>query len=124
MEVYVVEKGCYSDRRVEAVVETEEEAKELCRFFGSRYDDVSYTKFDTKSFQTTKKFAFEVNLGSANEGPTAEYEGTGYYDWLKGENTYIGAFPDWIIFARDPEQAIKIAQDLEAERLAKERGLV
>ena len=61
MKVYVIEKGCYSDRYVVGVVETKEEADRVVEILEkSRFDDVGYTIFDTKQFQTDR-LRFQVS---------------------------------------------------------------
>ena len=52
MKVYVIEKGCYSDRHVVGVTETEKEAKAICKVISGKYkyDKASYTEYDTKQF--------------------------------------------------------------------------
>ena len=123
--VYAVLKGWYSDRHIVGIVESEEEAKELCRMFNkeTRYDSdsVSYEKYDTKKF-ADKRFRFIVN----------DYCGVGDwecahddYDLYKNykDTTSLGS-SSFVVYAESPQQAIKIAQDMRAMELAEKEGIV
>ena len=121
MKVYVIEKGCYSDRHIIGVVETEEEAKKICKAVSGHYkiDGASYTEYDTKQF-TTSLLRYVVSdwYGVWR----AEYDD---YDLRSMYKTNMKEYDgSYIIYASDPEQAIKIAQDMKAEEDAKEAGIV
>ena len=111
MKIYVIEKGCYSDRYVVGVVETKEEAERVVEILGkSGCEDVGYSIFDTKQFQTDR-LRFQVSY--MFEEWEVEYDD--WHDAEYTENTEI--YEDcWIIYAPNPEKAIKIAQDMRAER--------
>ena len=113
MKVYVIEKGCYSDRYVVGVVETEQEANRVVEILeNSGCEDVGYSVFDTKQFQTDRlRFQVRCEFGEW------EVEYDDWHDAEYTENTEI--YEDcWMIYAPNPEKAIKIAQDMRAERLA------
>ena len=113
MKVYVIEKGCYSDRYVVGVVETKQEAEKVVEILEkSRCEDVGYSIFDTKQFQTDR-LHFLVSY-------TFDEWIVTYEDYLYGEYTEnTEVYEDcWVIYAPNPEKAIKIAQDMRAERLA------
>ena len=119
MKVYVIEKGCYSDRHVVGVVETEQEAKEICKNILSDDDSASYEEYDTKKFETElPRFCVYFCFGEW----VAEYDDIGIYESYK-ESTedYENHF---VIFAKTKEVALKIAQDMRALRLAKENMIV
>jgi len=121
MKVYVIEKGCYSDRHVVGVTETKEEADEVCKAITGKYkyDKASYTEYDTKQFQINQ-IRFQVSY-LCNEWE-AEYDDYDFYEEYK-ENTEV--YEDfYVIYANTSDQAIKIAQDMRAEKLARKEGLV
>ena len=116
----MIEKGIYSDRFIVGVVTTEEQAKEVSKAVADygREDEVSYTEFDTDQF-ITKQLRFKVR-----EWPDewqVEYDDYDLYEDYK-ENTmmYEGRY---IVYAKNKEQAIKIAQDMKAEYLAEKNGV-
>jgi len=122
MKVYVIEKGQYSDRHVVGVVETKEEADKICDILNrtdESYKDTTWTEYDTTQFHTDRlrfivEYAFEqwfieyddYNLYSKYTESTCDYEG------------------HYIIYAKTPEQALKIAQDMEAQLKAEKEGLI
>ena len=108
MMVYAVLKGWYSDRHIVGIVESEEEAKELCRMFNkeTRYDSdsVSYEEYDTKKF-ADKRFRFIVNDycgfgdweceyddydSATSVGLGASVQGASGYVWESGKYYVIG----------------------------------
>lgn len=121
MKVYVIEKGCYSDRHVVTVVETQEEAEKLCENLGGDYADVSWEEYDTKEFQT-KQIAYAVQHYYDGEW-IAEYDEY-YTHESENKNNHKEYSCRYVIFANSPQQAIKIAQDMEAVNNAIEEGLV
>lgn len=120
MKIYVIEKGQYSDRRVVGVTDNKQMAIKICKM-GSNHkymaDDITYSEWDTEQFSNGLiRYRVEYFLGDWN------YE----FDDFWGEyDSNIEVYEDtFIIFADSPEQAIKIAQDMRAERIAKQKGLV
>lgn len=123
MVVYVIEQGQYSERHIVGVVETEEEAKQLCDSLNKcAYifeDSATYRAYDTKQFQT-KKMRYTVTFFYDDE-PQVEYDGYGFYDvYDHSVMVYSGFF---VIYADTPEQALKIAYDMRAEAEAERNGL-
>ena len=120
MKVYVIEKGMYSDRHIIGVVETEEEAKKICNVISTNQEEdwVEYTEYDTHQFSTIRlRYHVYEFCGEWN----AEYDDYGLYDMYRdNEEQYEGSY---VIYANSPQQAIKIAQDMRAEKLAKEKGV-
>ena len=121
MKVYVIEKGSYSDRHVVGVTETEKEAKEICKAISGeyKYDEASYTEYDTKQFQINQ-IRFQVSY--LYNKWKAEYDDYDLYEEYR-ENTEV--YDDfYVIYTNSPDHAIKIAQDMRAEKLAKEKGIL
>lgn len=121
MKVYVIEKGIYSDRHIIGIVETEAEAKNVIKAIkcGSYDDDsISYEEYDTHQF-ADKRFRYNVTDYAGDW--EAEYDEYDLWDKYK-ENT-CESFGSYIIYANSPDQAIKIAQDMRAEELARKNGL-
>ena len=120
MKVYVIEKGMYSDRHIIGVVETEEEAKKICNVISTNQEEdwVEYTEYDTYQFSTIRlRYHVSEFCGEWN----AEYDDYGLYGMYRdNEEQYEGSY---VIYANSPQQAIKIAQDMRAEKLAKEKGV-
>lgn len=122
MKVYVIEKGIYSDRHIIGIVETEAEAKNVIKAIkcGSYDDDsISYDEYDTHQFIDKR---FRYNVTDYNGEWEAEYDEYDLWNNYK-ENTceYSGSY---IIYANSPSQAIKIAQDMRAEELARKEGII
>lgn len=121
MKVYVIEKGAYSDRHVVGVAETKEEAEKICKAITGKYkyEKPSYTEYDTKQFQINQ-IRFQVSY-FYNEWE-AEYDDYDFYEEYR-ENTEV--YEDfYVIYANSPAQAIKIAQDMRAEKLAKKAEII
>lgn len=121
MKVYVIEKGMYSDRHIIGVVESEEKAKKICNVISTNQEEdwVEYTEYDTHQFSTIRlRYHVSEFCGEWN----AEYDDYGLYGMYRdNEEQYEGSY---VIYANSPQQAIKIAQDMKAEKLAKESGVV
>ena len=122
MKVYVIEQGEYSDRHVVGVTESEEDAKRICEAIGSKWHgeiDTNYHEFDTEQFTVNKLLRFEVS--EYGDGWKAEYDFDDFYKHYT-ENTifYEGHY---IVYAKDQDHAIKIAQDMDAEYRAKKEGI-
>ncbi len=123
MKVYVIEKGWYSDRHIVGVVETEEEAKKICEMLKrtDEYDcdSVSYGEYDTHQFKTSRmRFMVEHYFGDWR----VQYDAYNLWDTYK-DNTEDYEY-HYIIYANSPEQAVKIAQDMEAEKKARQQGVI
>ena len=124
MKVYVIEKGRYSDRHVVGVVESKEEAEEICKAVSGHYygEDATYEEYDTTRFQNNHmRFIVYNSSFYERDDWRAEYDDYDLHKEFK-ENTeyYDGVY---IIYANSPDVAIKIAQDMKAEKLAKEKGV-
>ena len=116
MIVYVIKTGCYSD--VYAVVETEEEAKNICGVLESAGEDcVAYDAYDTKQIQCDR-IPFLIYKFRGRWCAEALHPNT-----LTHGNVYNAYIDEYRIFAHNAEQAIRIAQDMETERKAIEAGI-
>lgn len=116
MKVYVVEVGQYSSRTVAAVTETKQEAKRLCDALG---DDAGYEEFDTEQFQFSKlRYIVENYYGEWE----AEIDKWGLGEKFK--NNFREFEGRYIIYSDTPDNAIKIAQDMEAEYQAQKEGII
>lgn len=122
MKVYVIEKGQYSGRYVAAVTDNEEEAKLICEAIADKNyeDDATYTEFDTEQFRTNL-LRFEVSYYTYDEPEVHFCE---YWEWNEiKSNTRIHE-DEYVVFARNKEEALKIAQDMRAEGIAKRKGIL
>ena len=144
MIVYVIERGEYSDRYVHAVVEDEELAKKvverLNEYYAKDYEfkDASYTAYDTNQFlnHLNDVVAYYVTFDEINFSAIAldcidsyscdvykKYKDIDRTMYLGDDDKRYGYKEQYIVFARDKEHAIKIAQDMRMKRLAEEQGL-
>ena len=126
MKVYVIEMGCYSDRHIVGVVETEEEAKRICNNI-SEIDDwdadtAVYTEYDTKQFQSHRMRFVVIHDGwDGHDEWNVSYDD---YDIYANYKTNTQDYEDhFIIYANSRQQAIKIAQDMYYESKAKKEGI-
>ena len=123
MKVYVIEKGYYSDRHTIGIVETKKEADEICKvlYDTNSYDkdSIGYSEYDTKQFQINR---LRFHVSCLYDEWEVEYDDYDIYESYK-ENTEIYE-DNYIIYANSLAQAIKITQDMRAEKLAKKEGLV
>ena len=120
MKVYVIEKGMYSDRHIVGVVESEEEAKKICNVISTHPEEdwVEYTEYDTHQFVTSRLRYHVYDYGDEWEANYDDYDLLAMYK--DNSEEYGGSY---VIYANSPQQAIKIAQDMKAEKLAKEKGV-
>ena len=115
MKVYVMEYGQYSDRHVIGVTDDKKKARKICKMLGATYEE-----WDTEQFDVPNAIRYEVMAPGTywSDEWYVEYDEYDIYDEYK-ENTedYDGHY---IIYADSPDQAVKIAQDMRAEKLARE----
>lgn len=111
MDVYVIEKGCYSDRHVVGVTETQEEAERICELLNkTTYEPyASWEKYDTHQF-ITKPMRFLVS-NDFDEWKVDFDDYDLYKNYTENSEIFEGYY---VIYAWEPDVAIKIAQDLEA----------
>ena len=119
MKIYVIQKGEYSDKHIIGVTDDKCKAETVSNAIGGWY-----TEFDTDQFTIPRCIRYQVYdpVNSYTDDWLAEYDDWEIYDNYK-ENSivYDGLY---IIYADSPQQAIKIAQDMRAEKLAEEKGLI
>lgn len=117
MKVYVIQHGYYSDRHITGVTTDEEKAKKICEML-----DSSYSEWDTDQFEVPNAIRFEVMPPLYGEKNWyVEYDEYGIYsDYKENTEDYKDHF---IIYADSSDQAVKIAQDMRAERLAVQKGI-
>lgn len=122
MKVYVIEKGYYSDRHIVGVVETKEEAMRVAEAIKDSWDkdSVRWQEYDTNQF-TDFRIRYLVSR-EYNNAWRAEFDAYNLYDEYK-ESAQMYE-DNYVIYADDSQQAIKIAQDMYYEDLAKKEGLV
>lgn len=123
MIVYVIEKGWYLDRHIVGIVETEDEAQKICDAIKDNSwdsDSVRYEEYDTNRFKNTRmRFVVDYEYNGSWHSKYDEYE------WNDVYNNNIESYENhYIIYANHSNEAIKIAQDMRAEKLAKENGLI
>lgn len=126
MKVYVVEQGIYSGKHIVGISESLEEAKMISDAVNdSRYpsyasDEISITEYDTKAFRDCRlKFLVSIYDDDVNV-EIVDFSWDLYKEFT--ETCYTG-YGDYIIYAKNVEQAVKIARDMEAQRKAKEVGV-
>lgn len=120
MKVYVIEMGQYSDRHIVDIVETRELAEDICeRIGGDRWDRATFTEYDTNHF-VDRRLRYIVNELCGKW--TARFDTWGIYDFYKDSAEFLE--DEWVIYANSQEQAIKIAQDMKAEKAAMKEGIV
>ena len=125
MKVYVIMKGEYSDIHVVGVALDEEKAKKIAEAMsdngGSGYGDAWVDEYDTEEF-ATMRIKYIVDYYESGRWEATVDDWGGYKEYTESsvvthrENKYI-------VFAESQEQAIKIAQDMRAQELAKESGI-
>lgn len=121
MKVYVIEKGQYSDRHIIAVSDSPEKAEEIRAAVSGKYrgEEATITEYDTNQFANSV-FRYEV-IEDYNDIWRVKYDDWNL-NWQYPESCH--AYADtYIVYAKNPDQAIKIAQDIKAQRKAEEEGV-
>ena len=122
MRVFIILRGHYSGRYIAGVVETEEEAKRICDAINcssvSYHNDAYYEEHDTKQF-ITKKLQWVVEW--AYPGWDVRCADTYEHDDITESTEYYDGY--YVVFADNKDQAIKIAQDIRAEKMAEREGV-
>ena len=123
MKVYVIMKGEYSDRHVVGVALDEEKAKKIAEAMsdGFGYGDAWVDEYDTEEF-TTMRIRYIVDYYESGRWEVVVDDWGNYEEYT--ENSAAAHYEGkYIVFAESQEQAIKIAQDMRAQELAKENGI-
>ena len=123
MKVYVIQKGEYSGRHIIGVTDSKEKADQICDAISGKekyQSSVGYDVFDTDQF-TDCLYKYEVNDWGDGDWNVSYDE---WDTWTRfKENTVMNE--DWfIVYAHNPDEAIKIAQDMQAKYKAEKAGVV
>lgn len=124
MKVYVIEKGCYSDRYIVGVTDSEETAKIIQKQYDYN-DDTQYTEYDTDQFKVVKPMCYTINYDTKTHIWRGYPDGYHIHNYTKSE--YLGkegVIESYAVLANTLDQAKKIAQDMKMMRLAEENDLV
>lgn len=132
MKVYVVLKGCYSDTHIIGVTFDKRIAEELKNRGERLSNEVHYEEWETDMFGSNADdmyFRFVVYHNYDDDSFDWKVEKDDYYEGIVGCDNIMKDFSErkfmqFNIRAKTAEQALKIAQDMKAEHLAKKKGLV
>lgn len=114
MKVYVIEHGYYSDRYIIGVTESRKDAEEIVRAMNLDEDATDITEYDTEQFKVNNRLRFFVELGFYGDDECSfEDDSSCYSKILKTTRLYDSAY---IVYAKNHEEALKIARDMEAQR--------
>lgn len=119
MKVYVIERGDYSDRHIVGVFESREEARNICKRLTPEPDEsISCVEYDTNQFSANRmRFIVDKFLGEWD----ANHDD---YDLYNMYTENVCDYEDhYVIYANSANQAIKIAQDMEAQIRAEKEGI-
>ena len=118
MKVYVITKGAYSDYRIVGVSLDKKRAKEIAKAVDESKESWLYEarveEYDTDLFATCLRYL--VNYVHNRWEATVD-------DYDEHQTNYAYHDKSFIVYAKDEEHAIKIAQDMRAEYLAKQKGI-
>ena len=114
MKVYVITKGYYSDYHIVGVCLDKKKAKEIAEAVSDLYE-AYVEEYNTDAFVTG--FRHHVNYVDG-------IWRAGIDDYDKHQSNYAYSDKSFIVYAKDKEHAIKIAQDMRAEYLAKQEGVI
>ncbi len=118
MKVYVITKGCYSDYHIVGVCLDKKKAKEIAEAVSeeprSLYE-AYVEEYDTDDF--VAGFRYYVNYV---DGIWC----AGIDDYDEHRSNYAYSDKSFIVYAKDKEHAVKIAQDMRAEYLAEQKGVM
>ena len=115
MKVYVITKGCYSDYHIVGVSLDKERAEEIVKAVTEEPEylyKACVEEYDTDQFNNSS-LRFLVNYDSEWTAQYDEYDCREDYK----QNTCFGE-NSFVVYAKDKEHAIKIAQDMRAEYMA------
>lgn len=118
MKVYVITKGCYSDYHIVGVSLDKARAEEIANAVSEEPESLykAYVEeYDTDAFVTG--FRYHVSYDRGDWSASIDD-----YDDHQSNHAYNDR--SFVVYAKDERHAIKIAQDMRAEYLAKEKGVV
>ena len=118
MKVYVITKGCYSDYRIVGVSLDKKRAKEIAKAVDDSKESWLYEarveEYDTDLLATCLRYHVSYIQGRWEAGAD---------DYDEHQTNYMYNEKSFVVYAKDEEHAIKIAQDMRAEYLAKQKGI-
>ena len=118
MKVYVITKGCYSNYHIVGVSLDKKRAEEIAKAMDesneSWLNETRVEEYNTDAFVTGLRYHVSYIKGDW----TADIDD---YDTHQSNHTYNER--SFVVYAKDKEHAIKIAQDMRAEYMAKESGV-
>ena len=117
MKVYIITKGAYSDYRIVAVVLDKKRAKEIVKAVSDpkwSFEEARIEEYDTDTFAT--QYAYDVNYHDKRW--YAEID-----EYADHQSNHAYNDHSFLVFAKDKDHAIKTAQDMRAEYLAKKKGI-
>lgn len=118
MKVYVITKGCYSDYHIVGVSLDKTRAEEIANAVSeepkSLYE-AHVEEYDTDAFVTGFRYFVWYDRYNKWNASIDDYD----------EHQINHAYSDrrFVVYAKDTMHAVKIAQDMRAEYLAKEKGV-
>lgn len=117
MKVYVITKGCYSGYHIVGVCLDKKKAKKIAEAVSeeprSLYE-ARVEEYDTDAFVA----GFRYHVSYADDIWYADID-----DFDEHRNNYAYNDRSFVVYAKDKEHAVKIAQDMRAEYMAKESGV-
>lgn len=120
--VYVIEKGCYSDRHIVAVTADRQRADNLARLFSDDYDSCSVEEYELDEAKTESAL---YTVRFMEDGTIAVNRGE--YEWHEHGDVADYPLDDSVmrvwVRASDEEHAKKAAQDRRAAYLAQKAGV-
>ena len=123
MKVYVVQSGEYSDRGIECIFSTREKAELYVETYNSctKWNEADIEEYELDSvFLDDGRMAFSAEKSRSGKWLVMpcpyEYAKT-RYPIINKTNAII------FVYAKDADHALKIAQDIYAEEMAKKEGV-
>ena len=122
MKIYVIQRGCYSDKHIIACTTDYKKAKKIVEIYLKFDEDIKLLTFEDGEEITLPMFEVFIDNGVCDKYYTKEYE------WGEEERIdFIGeilGFHILYIRAESKEVAEKIAEDLFAEWKARKENLI
>jgi superfamily II DNA or RNA helicase len=119
MKVYVITKGAYSDYHIVAVVLDKTRAEEIVKAVSNPgwsfgFGEARIEEYDTDTFAT--QYAYDVYYRSKRWYADID-------EYADHQSNHVYNDHSFLVFAKDKDHAIKIAQDMRAEYLATKKGI-
>lgn len=127
MNVWIVTRGSYSDYKIEAVFDTEEQAREFDSLREGRVIETWTLNAPNNGHLLQSGFEVYAYRMNSREGWQWHISDQGWEDWdiarRSPEVSEDGEYADIHVLGEDRDHARKIAQDLIAESNARREGL-